>query len=161
MGVRLNPCFGCPLQEGCDLRPEWRKRVSGLGLRSATFDCPRLAKQLRPGRRIEIAVPFEKWTDGHFDGPQLEIFKAPVSATITYVCRSHHFVCTVDPHPDIADKYRFRRRLRHSRIKRFLEEPDARICPALSHVVREGRCDRPPNQLATVAVCYPHGDWEP
>ena len=159
MGVRLNPCFGCPLSEGCELRAEWRKRVSGLGLRSATFDCPHLTKAIRPGRRVEIMAPFAVWTDGHYDGPQMDIVKRPVAATITIAASGHYFVCTIDPRDDMETKFRFRRKMRHSRIRRFLDEPDERLCPALSHVVRDGKCDAP-HENGGRALCQPP-DFDP
>lgn len=49
MSVYLKPCTGCPLRDGCEQRDDFRKRVRGLGLRSATFNCDRLKAAIAPG----------------------------------------------------------------------------------------------------------------
>lgn len=72
-----------------------------------------------------------------------------VPATITSVATGYRFACTVDPIDEVmntpngedANKYRFRRKMRHFRIVRFLDEPDLRICEA-GNLIRDGVCDR-------------------
>lgn len=151
MSVRINPCHGCPLREGCEQRDEFRRKVSGLGLRSATFRCQRLDDGLRKGRRVMITTP--KMRDrGSLWEPHYTTEHVPVPATIT---GSHDgmFTCVIDPgrvygsvvdgeaSTDGADKYRFRRRMRAQRIIRFLDEPDMAVCD-LGRPMRGDQCDR-------------------
>lgn len=140
--MRLTPCFGCPLRHGCALRDEWRAKVGGLGLRRADFKCPRLTAEIRPGRRVEILHPF--FVRSHsYDEPYTRTDK-PVRATIQTTDDRHRFSAIVDPGQftvdDCAavprdgpggqtdeqkiDRYRYRKRMRHARIVRFLDEPD-------------------------------------
>lgn len=160
MSVRINPCFGCPLSKGCEQKFDYKRRVSGLGLRSATFKCAKLSEALSAGTRIEIAAPVRDYTqsDGDF-GFEFKIIRAWVPATIV-ASKGHEFACIVDREPllramrnrgDVetdVDKVRFRKYMRHARIVRFLDEPKAKLCaygnPILAdgrHDVREGQCD--------------------
>ena len=163
MAVRLNPCFGCPLGKSCELKADFKSRVSGLGLRSATFRCPKLKDALAVGTRIEIAAPVRDYTkysggDGEF-GFEYDITRVLVPATIVG-CNDHKFACIVDREPLLAamlkhgdretnvDTVRFRKYMRHSRIVRFLDEPKVAMCkfgnpilPSGRHDVREGECD--------------------
>jgi hypothetical protein len=147
MAVRLTPCFRCPLREGCELRDDWRRKVAGLGLTSAAFDCPKLSAELRPGRRIEISVPV---VYNYLNEEGYSMGRKDVAATITYVDPKGRFTCTVDPGqidesmcPDGMDinKIRFRRKMRHIRIRRFLLGPDWPICEFSHRVLRDGWCD--------------------
>lgn len=153
MGVRINPCHGCPLREGCEQRTEFRRRVSGLGLRSATFRCGRLDEALRPGRRIMISTPYMEDRSSYWE-PDYRVRHKAVPATITGA-HDGTFTCTIDPghvvgkidcdgaaDEESVEKYRFRRRMRAQRIIRFLDEPDQPICRN-GRVQRDGKCDSP------------------
>jgi len=151
MAVRLNPCFGCALKEGCAEREAWRKRVAGLGLRSATFRCAKLGAELRPGRRIEISTVYTANVHSQYsDHDTYDMGRKDVRATITYVDANGDFTCTIDPGQiseeevtagtDI-NKIRFRRKMRPSRIKRFLFGPDWDVCKGGGHVILDGKCD--------------------
>lgn len=149
MAVRINPCFGCPLRHGCERRAEFASRVRGLGLRSATFDCDRLAEALQPGTRIEIAAPIRSYAKF---GDDYTITRAHVPATIT-TNRRTEFACVVDREPLKAamhtcgdeetdvDRVRFRRTMRHSRIVRFLDEPKRTLCEFGNPCAPDGKCD--------------------
>lgn len=153
MAVRINPCHGCPAREGCKQREEFRRRVSGLGLRSATFRCDRLAAELRRGRRVLVPTPCPKATGRYYDGDGWTVQMVAVPATIT---NSHDgwFSCVIDPgrvyggingdETENTDKYRFRRRMRAARIVRFLDEPDRAFCEVGARLLLpSGECDRP------------------
>lgn len=156
MPVRLNPCFGCPLRSGCELRDEWRRKVSGLGLRSATFRCPKLSAEIRPGRRIEIEVPYvaEIWRHSE-DEVRERMGRKSVRATITIAMDDGRFCCTVDPGqidedivPDGTDinRIRFRKPLRPQRIRCLLAGPDWPVCKTGARVKDGDSCDRPPDE---------------
>lgn len=153
MAVRINPCHGCPLREGCEQRDEFRRRVHGLGLRSATFRCAKLDEALRPGRRIMVPTPRARDRGNGYE-MDIRVEKVAVPATVTGA-HDGEFTCVIDPGhiygrlsydgeeipPD--DKYRFRRKQRASRIIRFLDEPDMPLCKTGARVLRDGTCDRP------------------
>lgn len=147
MAVRLNPCFGCPVKalaipECAETRDRMRKGVSGLGLRSATFNCPVLASKLHKGARVVITVPI--FTGHGYDGDEI-CDRRDAHATVTSANGSK-FACIIDlkdaPTEDevsesVSDiaKLRFRKTMRHSRIKAFLDEPDREVC-ALGNVLK-------------------------
>lgn len=151
MSVHIKPCHGCPLGKGCQLRNEFRSKVRGLGLRSASFACPILDEKLRPGTRIEIAIPVfgpDSYGDGyHFAG------RHNVKATIL---GSHNgsFSCVVDPeHQEFMvdngaeirnpDLIRFRKTQKHTRIVRWLDEPMREKCECGALKLPDGTCDNP------------------
>lgn len=155
MAVRINPCFGCPLRVGCDLRADYAKRVRGLDLRSATFNCEKLYVSLAAGTRIEIAAPVRDYrvtptSDDH--GFEFEITRFNVPATITGG-KLYQFTCVVDREPLKAamekcgdfetdvDRVRFRKTMKHSRIVRFLDEPKRPRCDFGNPITPEGKCD--------------------
>lgn len=158
MGVRINPCFGCPLREGCEQRDEFRKRVAGLGLRSATFRCQKLTDALRPGRRIMVTTPAIKVTSIGWGGDPINFHVDHLAVPATIVSADDcTFVCVIDPNhvygasvdlmdaePGDADleKYRFRKRQHARRIVRFLDEPDLPLCWH-KRIQRDGKCDCP------------------
>lgn len=144
MSVRINPCFGCPLRNGCEQRIEFTRRVRGLGARSVIFNCDKLAAALTPGTRIEIATPVRDYryhtSSGSEDiGFDYKITRFNVPATIT-TKHPTTFACTIDREPLKAamekcgdgetdvDRVRFRKTMRHSRIVRFLDEPKRTFC---------------------------------
>ena len=153
MAVRINPCFGCPLRRGCDLKAEFSKRVAGLGLRSATFNCPTLSAKLAKGARIVVTMPEMGATE--YGDADVQCGRREVNATIHNVT-GFMFACVVDK-TDIQamvddgvvaesanpDRIRFRKRMRHSRIVRFLDEPRRQVCE-FGNVVMDGGCDQPP-----------------
>lgn len=157
MSVRINPCFGCPLRVGCDQRSEFAARVRSLGLRSATFNCARLAEKLTPGTRIEIAAPVRDYRDHGSVTPddfglEYQITRFNVPATIT-TRNPTTFACIVDREPLKAamekcgdyetnfDRVRFRKIMRHSRIVRFLDEPKRAFCEFGNVKTPDGQCD--------------------
>lgn len=142
----IHPCRLCPLRNGCDLREQYRRRVRGLGAASVRFSCPKLAAEIRGGRRIAINVPRtgeNRW------GEPSRVSSKQVYATITSAHADHSFGCIVDPgqidEDDVYDgvdpnKIRFRRIQKHHRIVRFLDEPDGAFC-GLGALMRDGKCD--------------------
>ena len=147
--AHISPCHLCPLRDGCALRDEFRAQARALGSAaiSVAFRCPRLAKEIRPGRRVVVGHP---QIDGHDRDDGLPIIKhAAVPATVTDVGRKHRFVCVIDPGAITIDESahanpRFRRRQAHYRIVRFLDEPDFPLC-ASGNVLRDGKCDTSEN----------------
>lgn len=150
MPVRINPCFGCPIKDGCKLRDDFRKRVAGLGLRSATFRCAQLAAALEIGTRIVIKAPFRSISDGY---GEYDIAYEEVPATITS-SDGNSFACIIDRDAMVEnlanyedsetdpDKVRFRRTMRHSRILRFLNEPKRAFCESGNPLLPGGGCDQ-------------------
>lgn len=152
MSVRINPCHGCPVRDGCEQRDEFRRRVSGCGARSVTFRCEKLTEALRPGRRIMVSTPY---LDIRRDFGDWQMAHKAVPATITG-SGDGKFTCTIDPghvqgginndgDEDAAnvDKYRFRKSMRAQRIIVFLDDqPDMPICKN-GRVQRAGACDAP------------------
>ncbi len=149
MAVRINPCFGCPLRKGCEQKQEFSKRVAGLGLRSATFDCSRLSEALSFGSRIVVKMPTfgpDEYEGTVFNGHR------EVNATI-HSSDGNRFACVVDK-ADIdlmvedevlaesADpaKIRHRKTMRHTRIVRFLDEPKWTKCESHGLVSPSGDC---------------------
>jgi len=90
MGVRIHPCYRCPLRKGCPDRERWAQKVQGLGLTAARFKCPRLGFQLRLGRRIEIRVPVRD-TKYQYDGVAWKRAKATISAVQSLRDRAETF----------------------------------------------------------------------
>lgn len=149
MGVYIKPCRGCPLRDGCEQKADFSKRVAGLGLRSVTFKCDLLAAEIRKGRRVVIHQPI-LGERGPWDDPyDVKIGRKEVSATVTYVDGAYRFSAIVDPGQMTEDeskdggdldKYRFRKRMFHGRLVRFLDEPDASFCQS-GQLLRDGKCD--------------------
>jgi hypothetical protein len=147
--MRINPCHACPLRNGCENREVLRKKASGTGARCISYDCDKLGKELRAGRRIMIETIILTPTDNHwYDGWDRSYRN--VKATITAHSGYYRFACVIDPgqitEDDIAEnadlnKIRFRKTMRHTRIVQFLDEPDAEmsIC---GNVKRNGKCER-------------------
>ena len=137
MGTRINPCFGCPLREGCQQREVYRKKVRKLAARVVEFTCPILAKRIRKGARVVIRASriVSDWTGE----PQLETLHVP--ATITATRPGHAFACTVDPGQGVEDRYRFRRFQKHTRILELLEESRA-VCDVGNVQQPDIGCDR-------------------
>lgn len=156
MGVRIEPCHGCKLRVGCEQIVEFKSKASGIGARTVRFDCPKLLAEMRPGRRIMVATPRARGC-GHPYGPDMRIENVAVPATILRTSGFHQFSCVIDPGhvygrlthdgfelPD--EKYRFRRRMNHQRILRFLDEPDREICQFGNPIIpATGTCDRAPD----------------
>lgn len=158
MAVRINPCFGCPLRHGCELKGEFSKRVRGLGLRSATFDCPALSAKLAKGSRVVVTMPEMGTTE--YGDTYVQCGRREVNATIHNVS-GFMFACVVDKADVQAmvddgvvaesadpDRIRFRKRMRHSRVVRFIDEPKRQICEFGNVVGRDGCDQRPENEVA-------------
>jgi len=158
VSVYLKPCTGCPLRNGCEQRDEFRKRVSGLGLRSATFNCERLAKAIQAGTRILVSHPIRVETGGSYEGPEYRIIRADFSATITNSDRDK-FSCVIDrdalveaiddqggEDSEKVDTYRFRKKMLARRVVRFLDEPKRHICGCGNPVLPSGECDKRSNE---------------
>ncbi len=150
MSVRINPCYGCPIREGCEQKAEYRRRVSGLGLRSATFRCERLKTRIKPGTRIVVSMPI--FGPSKYSDQDVFCGRREVNATI-HSSDGMHFACVVDKSEiddmedsgQIAesadrDRIRFRKTMRHSRIVRFLDEPPWRVCEFGAVVSPFGSC---------------------
>lgn len=144
MSVRINPCFGCPLRVGCDQRAVFAKRVHGIGLRSATFNCDRLSAAITPGTRIVLNVPIMG---------EESISRHLLPATITS-SKGNEFACVIDEaairdaYEDYAmdeavpyTKARFRKTMRHSRIVKFLDEPKREMCSHGNPILPGYACD--------------------
>jgi hypothetical protein len=159
MSVYLKPCTGCPIREGCEQRDEFRRRVKGLGLRSATFNCERLKKALQPGTRVVISHPITVASGGdHYYGPEFEIVREDLPATIVSA-DSDEFSCVIDRDAlvkaiegqegegaDKVDTYRFRKTMKARRIVRFLNEPRRSLCDCGKVRLTDGTCDKRPTE---------------
>lgn len=164
MGVYLKPCTGCPLRDGCKLRDEFRRRVNGLGLRSATFRCDVLAKALSPGTRIIVSHPITVETGGDYhSGPQYDVVREDLPATITS-SDCDEFSCIIDREALVAaieaqegegldkvDTYRFRKTMKARRIVRFLDEPKRCQCDGHRWLLPSGGCDKRPDEDCSCA----------
>jgi hypothetical protein len=153
MSVYLKPCTGCPLRQGCVQRDEFRRRVAGLGLRSATFNCDRLKNAIVPGTRVAVSHPISVEVGGGYEGPEYRIIREDLPATITGSGRDY-FSCVVDRDAlataiakhggvdeDKIDTYRFRKTMSARRIVRFLDEPRRPLCGCGNVRLPGGRCD--------------------
>lgn len=150
MSVYIKPCHGCPLGKGCQQRNEFRVKVAGLGLRSATFDCSILKEKLAPGTRVVIAVPI---MSGDEYGEYYLRGRREVKATV-HASKGNRFACIVDREHEEAmledsaelkrpERIRFRKMQNHTRIVRWLDEPKRRMCGLGSPMLDDGTCDRP------------------
>ena len=154
----IKPCFRCPLRECCAEREEFRRRARGLGAVSVMFRCAKIEAALRPGRRIVVDSPVLSGTDPDWDA---RVIHVPVPATITG-CDRTLFTCVVDPGtPGTEDEpekpiIRFRRRMGHHRIMRFLDEPDMELCSRGRRIQRNGVCDRPRDEPCLCAEWREH-----
>lgn len=154
MAVYLKPCTGCPLRHGCEQREDFRRRVRGLGLRSATFNCEKLAGALQLGTRVVIRHPIAvEYDTGYGSFGEYKIVHVEVPATITGNGRAE-FSCVVDRDALLAstrerdgddskiDIYRFRKTMPARRIVRFLNEPRRRLCTQCGNAkLPNGTCD--------------------
>lgn len=143
--MHLFPCNGCPLAERCAQRAAFYARARAARCTSIRFRCDILGTELRPGRRIVITAPNIEFAPGDYYGePVAEVTgKIEIPATITERHPGYRFTCTVDPgeHYEADDARRWRKKMPHRRIVRFLDEPDGHVCPQ-GCVVRDGLCDR-------------------
>jgi hypothetical protein len=161
MAVRIKPCFGCPVAksgnpECASLKATMKDRVSGLGLRTAIFDCPVLMASCTPGTRVVIPqkymvdAPEVAWS-GEYS--ETRVASADVPATIlsvdatgfSAVVDKEAFERVVDEASEgsFRDKTlaRFRRRMPFSRIKSFIPEPPRKVCAAGNTTHSDGSCD--------------------
>jgi len=122
------------------------------------FNCTKLDAALAKGTRIEIDVPIRTPTDYAYE---YNIVKIPMPATII-VSKGNKFACVIDrdamaqaieDYADVdeekehdVDKFRFRKFMRHSKIKRFLDEPKSTICSIGKVKLKSGACDRKPGE---------------
>lgn len=155
MGVYIKPCHGCPIGRNalCEQREAFRAAACNVPLlRSASFKCPIIDSEVRPGRRVVVSdVVVGMRECGRYE-PDYEAVRRSVPATIT-AAGGGSFACVIDKgeisqdpddHADgVRDvaALRFRKRMPIRRIERFLDEPDAEICD-FGNVVRGGRCER-------------------
>lgn len=155
----IKPCRLCPLRENCQQRDEFRARVRDLGsaARSVEFRCPVLSAEVRKGRRIIISQAYSGYVDDYYSCEPTEVTcgagRREIPATITFVWPDYSFQCTADKDafeaiwsdemPETLEKWmpkRFRRRQKHHRIVRFLDEPDRPITEC-GNVGVKGACD--------------------
>jgi hypothetical protein len=129
MAVYLKPCHGCPIGRDaeCTIRDEMRRRVSGLGLRSASFRCSRLAEEIRVGRRVRVSVVIAKQYHGPDGG---SIVRGAVKATVTgshdgeFCFRIDEGEIKVNAIVREPEKIHYRGWTPVRRIVGFLDEPD-------------------------------------
>ena len=152
MAVRIFPCHGCPLRSGCHQRTELSSQVSGFGLGSAAFRCMWIEAELRRGLRVVMRHPYTLY--GSVTSEDYEITHLEVPATIHSVRPHYRPSVIVDldaPRPDAdrivlsddeLNKRRFRRAMPHTRIIRFLDEPDKLVCASGRILLPTGECDR-------------------
>ena len=153
MGVRINPCHGCPAKTDCDLYEQFRAVACGIGARSVSFRCERIKAELRPGRRVVVPTPRMRVRQVYSGSFYCLIEMVAAPATVTASDDAGWFSCVIDPgnvygRPEEvtgepsppSDKYRFRKKMRAARIIRFLDEPDAEIC-ARGNVKQNGKCN--------------------
>jgi hypothetical protein len=162
--MRLNPCHACPLRKGCENLDQLKKKASGTGARSISYDCAKLDKEMRIGRRILIETVILTPTDNpYYGGDVYDRSRRNVKATITARSGYYRFACIVDPgqitEEDVAEgvdtnKIRFRKTMRHTRIMGFMDEPDAEISMC-GNVKRDGKCER---QDGRECDCYQFTD---
>ena len=133
------------------MRDEFRAKVAGLGLMSATFACSVLKGKLAPGTRIVIGVPIFR-TNEYGDEFRF-VGRRQVNATIN-ASKGSKFSCIVDPEHEegmIDDsgeltnpgRIRFRKMQSHTRIVRWLDEPKRARCSVGSIKLLDGTCDVP------------------
>lgn len=170
MAVYLKPCTGCPLRVGCDQRDEFRRRVKGLGLRSATFRCSILQTAIAPGTRILVSHPITVETGGDYGhGPQFDVIREDLPATITS-SDCDEFSCVIDRDALVAaialhegegldkvDTYRFRKTMKARRIVRFLDEPKRVQCDGFRWRLPSGDCDKRPDEDCSCALVKQYG----
>ena len=131
--MHIAPCHRCGLKAGCAQNEIFREKVRGLGARSVRFACPILAREIRPGRRIIMHAKFA--TGGPYEDYWVGSFDVP--ATILDVQDRYRFTALIDEaalsreqwrdlkaYARAPDSVRIRGRVHHSRIVRFLDEPD-------------------------------------
>lgn len=158
MSVALKPCRGCPVKKRRDadclaLNKIMLDRVSGLGLRSATFDCGILKRELRKGRRISINVPdFDEGFEYESPNAVQRSGSRLVSTTIVSYL-GDRFACVIDAADMDGDRFlfpegfdpakgRFRKPMPHTRIVEFLAEPDRPFCKYDKLQLPDGGCER-------------------
>lgn len=160
MAVYLKPCHGCPIPRKTDdkrcleRRDEMRKKVSGLGLTSAKFDCKILADHFHQGRRITINTPYMKNASSYWDDGYVVAY-AEVPATVIGFHQGK-FQCAVDleamkyVHEELnvaenskdASAFVYRKPMPPSRVVRFLDEPNRELCKGGNVPINDGKCDR-------------------
>lgn len=144
MGVRITPCYRCPLRDGCPQREVYRQKASGLGAISIWFKCKILADRLKPGTRIKIPHPYVAMAYG-WDGSEHDVYRtAPMPATIL-TSDGYRFSAVIDK--DQTDENddpvanRFRRMMPAYKIVEFLDEPPRKICEQGNLLLEDGTCD--------------------
>lgn len=169
MSARLNPCYGCPIVRGkprdaCDMRNQFRAKIAGLGLRSATFNCAILAAKLAPGARVKVRHPILVESGSEYQ--EYDIVHHDLPATITFSL-SNEFSCVIDRDALIdamdgdkdqigkVDTYRFRKKMKHSRIVTFLDEAPRKICSG-GNVVNPDTLDCDQRNTDVECACQTH-----
>jgi hypothetical protein len=154
--THIAPCARCPLREGCELREGFRKRAKGIDAVSIRFQCPCLGAEVRIGRRIVITAPsLSEYYCNEIPGVIVRHVEVPATITVAYpdysfsatVDRGALDVTEMDECPEgkePKEEHRFRRRQKHIRIVRFLDEPDRLFCASRSLLLPDGNCDQHP-----------------
>ena len=144
MGVRITPCYRCPLHEGCQQREIYRQKASGLGAVSIRFRCKILADRLTPGVRVKIPHPVGLTEYTPYDGEYTVFTSLPLPATILS-SDGYNFSAVIDK--DQTDEEgeplnnRFRRKMPAYRIVEFLDEPPRKLCHLGNLLLEDGACD--------------------
>lgn len=149
--MNIWPCHGCPLREGC-ARGDYVSReyhglprdVRAIGIRVRCGG--ELVSELRPGRRVEITHPFRVAKAYSWAPNEFVTERRLVRATIKTVYKeTYEFLAIIDDGQGVEGQLRFRRKQKHTRIKRFLDEPDRQMC-GCGWPVFEGIADIIPTQ---------------
>ena len=144
MGVRITPCYRCPLREGCQQREIYRQKASGLGAVSIRFRCKILADRLTPGVRVKILHPVGTIGYYPYGGEYTGFRKWPFPATVLS-SDGYNFSAVIDK--DQTDEEgdplnnRFRRKMPAYRIVEFLDEPARKLCSLGNLLLPDGTCD--------------------
>lgn len=153
--MRINPCHGCPAREGCERISEMKDITRRLGAVSVKFTCDRLDHEMRIGRRIMTDVPRIRAHPASLE-PEEVYSKVSVPATITGRGGYYEFTCTTDPGTakprpfrdedrEQVERRRFLKWRKHTRITRFLDEPDRKVCESGRVLLPGGACDGHPD----------------
>ena len=144
MGVRITPCYRCPLRDGCQQREIYRQKASGTGAVSIRFKCKILADRLIPGVRVKIPHPVGMTGYDPYGGEHTFFRSFPLPATILS-SDGYNFSAVIDKDQTDEEgeplKNRFRRKMPAYRIVEFLDEPPRKICEQGNMLLEDGTCD--------------------
>lgn len=95
--IRFKPCEHCPHRSGCDIKKDLRKRLRGIELKSADFDCEKRLSTLPRGQTVlwgadESGVVMGPWRNCVLvwrDEPVQAMFKGDIKdrRRWVYICK--------------------------------------------------------------------------